>query len=29
MYIPTLDNRIYTKPINLDITNKCTLQCPT
>ena len=29
MYIPTLDDRIYTKPINLDITNKCTLQCPT
>lgn len=29
MYIPTLDEKIYSKPINLDITNKCTLQCPT
>ncbi len=29
MYIPTLDKNYYSKPINLDITNKCTLQCPT
>ena len=29
MYIPTLDDNFYSKPINLDITNKCTLQCMT
>ena len=29
MYIPTLDDKFYSKPINLDITNKCTLQCMT
>ena len=27
-YIPTLDEEFYTKPINLDITNRCPLQCP-
>ena len=28
MYIPTLDEKFYEKPINLDITNRCPLQCP-
>ena len=27
IYIPTLDEEFYTKPINLDITNRCPLQC--
>ena len=26
--IPTLDEYFYEKPINLDITNRCPLQCP-
>ena len=28
MYIPTLDEKFYEQPINLDITNRCPLQCP-
>ena len=28
MYIPTLDEKFYDQSINLDITNRCPLQCP-
>ncbi len=28
MYIPTLDDEFYNQPLNLDITNRCPLQCP-
>ena len=28
MYIPTLDEKFYELTINLDITNRCSLQCP-
>ena len=27
IYIPTYDEKFYNKPINLDITNRCPLQC--